>query len=246
MLWGRWVTSLQPVLSFSLVNASAAGFIRWQPGPQLAACWARQVLFPCLESWTSSRESVAHCLMHESKEEHLTEWQVACVAHVAREGHLMSAESCMEACEQPLWLRSKLDPKRLVKKNLLVVCELRGVQLRMWCLATPEQIKLEFTASPSLFSHGTWQAGSQLGWPCSTATALGARRRKMPGWWWWSLSLVAWGRQLVTLLSQGLAHLLLQFVVRDSEKSWPAAGMYVKWSRQLELPLKHGTGESPK
>lgn len=57
------------------------------------------------------------------------------MAHVAREGHLMSAESCVEAREQPLWLRSKLDPKRLVKKNLSVICELRGVQLRMWCLA---------------------------------------------------------------------------------------------------------------
>lgn len=68
------------------------------------------------------------------------------MAHVAREGHLMSAESCVQAWEQPLWLRSKLDPKRLVKKNLLVVCELRRVQFRMWCLATPEQLKLEFTA----------------------------------------------------------------------------------------------------
>lgn len=85
--------------------------------------WARQVLFPCLESWTSSRESVAHCLIHESKEEHSAEWQVAFMAHVAREGHSVSAEGCVEACEQPLWLRSKLDPKRLVKKNLSVVCE---------------------------------------------------------------------------------------------------------------------------
>lgn len=31
------MTSSQPVLSFSLANASAAGFIRWQPGPQLTA-----------------------------------------------------------------------------------------------------------------------------------------------------------------------------------------------------------------
>lgn len=45
------------------------------------------------------------------------------MAHVAREGHSVSAEGCVEACEQPLWLRSKLDPKRLVKKNLSVVCE---------------------------------------------------------------------------------------------------------------------------
>ena len=60
------------------------------------------------------------------------------------------------------------------------------------------------------------------------------------------LSLVAWGRHLVTLLSQGLAHLLLRFVVRDSEKSRPATGTYVKQSRELELPLRYGTGESPK
>lgn len=153
--------------------------------------WARQVLFPCLESWTSSRESVAHCLIHESKEEHSTEWQVACVAHVATEGHLMSAESCVEACEQPLWLRRKLGPKRLVKKDLLVVCELRGVQLRMWCLATPEQIKLEFTAlclSVLTQYMAGWEPATMA---LQTGTALGARRRKMPRWWWWSLSLVA-------------------------------------------------------
>ena len=59
----------------------------------------------------------------------LAEWWVACVARVAREGHLMSAESCAETCEQPLWLRSKLDPQRLVKKNLLAVCVLREVHL---------------------------------------------------------------------------------------------------------------------
>jgi len=48
----------------------------------------------------------------------LAEWQVACVA---REGHLMSAESCAETCGQPLWLRSKLDPQRMVKENLFTV-----------------------------------------------------------------------------------------------------------------------------
>lgn len=80
------------------------------------------------------------------------------MAHVAREGHLMSAQICVEACEQPLWLRSKLDPKRPVKMNLLAVCELRGVQLRMWCLATPEQIKLEFTALSVLTQYrASWE-----------------------------------------------------------------------------------------
>lgn len=51
------------------------------------------------------------------------------MAHVAREGHLMSAEGCAEMCEQSLWLRSKLDPQRLVKKNLLAVCVLREAHL---------------------------------------------------------------------------------------------------------------------
>lgn len=60
------------------------------------------------------------------------------------------------------------------------------------------------------------------------------------------LSLVAWDRQLVPLLSHGLANLLLPFVVRDPVKSRPATGTYVKRSRDLELPLQDGTGESPK
>lgn len=79
--------------------------------------WAVQVQFPCLKRQTSSRESVAQF------------WQVACVAHMAREGHLMSAESCAEMCEQPVWLRSKLDPWRPVSS----VC-LEGFTCGVWQL----------------------------------------------------------------------------------------------------------------
>lgn len=53
----------------------------------------------------------------------------------------------------------------------------------MWCLATPEQIKIEFAAHRllPLCSHALpWQAGSQLEWPYITGTALGARGKKMP------------------------------------------------------------------
>lgn len=60
------------------------------------------------------------------------------------------------------------------------------------------------------------------------------------------LSLVAWGGHVVPLLSHGLAHLLLPFVVKHPEKSRPATGAYVEWNRDLELPLQDGTGESPK
>lgn len=72
-----------------LVTARCHGLAQ---GMFLQLCWARQVLFPCLESWTSSRESVAHSLIHESKEEHSQSggWH---------EGHLMSAKSCVEMCE---------------------------------------------------------------------------------------------------------------------------------------------------
>lgn len=60
------------------------------------------------------------CSLPNTREQRraLAEWQVA---RVAREGHLMSPESCVETCEQPLWLRSKLDPQRLVKENLFTV-----------------------------------------------------------------------------------------------------------------------------
>lgn len=40
-------------------------------GTFLQPLWARQVLFSCMESGTAARESAAHSLIHESKEEHL-------------------------------------------------------------------------------------------------------------------------------------------------------------------------------
>lgn len=36
-VWGRQVTSLWPVGSFSLANASAASFVRWELVPELTA-----------------------------------------------------------------------------------------------------------------------------------------------------------------------------------------------------------------
>ena len=70
---------------------------------------------------------------------------------------------------------------------------------------------------------------------------FGGQRRE-DAWVVEGLSLVAWGRRLVLLLSHGLAHMLLWFVVRDPEKSQPATGTYVKQTRDLELPLQGGTG----
>lgn len=63
------------------------------------------------------------------------------------------------------------------------------------------------------------------------------------------LSLVAWGGHLVPLLSHGLAHLLLPFVVKDPEKSRPATGAYVEsgtgiWSCHCKMAQERAQNES--
>lgn len=56
------MTSPQPVLSFSLADACSAGFIRWQPGPQLTAvvsCGNRGRIYQPVSVHTSTQISIS-------------------------------------------------------------------------------------------------------------------------------------------------------------------------------------------
>lgn len=117
----------------------------------------------------------------------------------------------------------------------------------MWCLATSEQTKIEFTARRllPLCSHAlhVGLGASSVG-PTAPALLWGPEEGKRQGGGGGGKELDGMeqtpGDFMVPRTCTSVA------VVRDLEKSRPATGANVSQSRELDLPLQGGTGESPK